>query len=769
MNYIEKVSQYFNTPVSFELDDKIHRFGKKKEFWAIGKKWIYQNNEYYQIKYGNFKDAGAQVHTINSWDGQDLTKGESTSIRQRIKTINVQVDAEKQEKYKKCRDVWGPIFKTLPVESELHEYCKHKGLDSNFTAKISDATIKEIHLYPGTLCIPVYNVNKQLTGVQRIYKKKDVFEKRYSTGLELKGSVCPLSSFKDAPLVYLCEGFATGASVQMATETPTIICFQANNIQASIETIREINPACKIIICADRDLHPDDPLVHKIGEKKAKYAAKKFNDCMVKLVEFPEGSPDHWSDFNDAHNFVSLDYIKKQLTINEDKFEEEGFAKDIKNKFVFYDDNDKMQWDYHRLKAYFEKIHHYRYLCDIDKVIAWNGTHYEFLEDQQIKAFAEEHFPDMALEKQRREFLGLIKACNLASEDFFHYKNIEGLINLKNGVYDFVNNKMLPHSPSFHFQHVIPIDYDADANCPHWEDLMCNVVCQRKHLHDAVEEFMGFCISNMDYTKFNQSLIFDGSGSNGKSTIIRAIQELCGVQNSSSISIAETATNRFLLGSMAHKLVNFSEEEPKKLFAETGQFKKMTGGSPIFAEKKGKQGYQTENRTKLIMSYNEMPYLPDASVGMRRRLLIIPFDLNFEKNPGMKKLRIKEKLSDEMSGILNNAIAGLRRLIANGKFTEVPESDRKINEMINSSDSVRSWFDEEIIYTKDPNDKKFTDSLYASYSNYLGTNNPRTSKARFMKKIKLIFQERGYNYENKTSTIDGLNGRAVVRIKLRLT
>lgn len=756
MEYIKHVSDYFGIQVDFPLDDEIHRFGKKKEFWVVGRQWNYKSNQYWQVKYGNFKQAVSDkdYRTFSSWEGNQLTKNESISIRKQTETINAKIELQKQEKYKTARDIWGPIFRSLPPESEKHPYIIHKGLDSNFSARISDISNSDIHLYPGTLCVPVYNVKGEIAGVQRIYEKNKTFEKRYCTGLELKGSICPIGRFRGAPLIYVCEGYATGASIHMATDLPVIVCFQASNILASIQTVRTINPECKIVICADRDLHPNDPISHQIGEKKAKFAASKTNNCIVRVVEFPQGSPDNWSDFNDAHQFApnGLNFIKKQLEINLEKFEEEEFKKDIKRGFTEIDENEKTKRKYHRLLAFFQKKHHYRYISDQDRIVVWKDTHYEYVSDRWVKGFAQQYFnyPACESESQRAEFFNLVKSTNIVSDSFFSHENTKGLINLKNGVYDYENDKILSHDPKYHFQYVIPVDYDPNAICPIWDSLMQNVCCQRKHLQDVIEEFMGFAISDMEYDRFNKALILDGSGSNGKSTVIRAIKRLCGDKNCSSISMADIPNNRFLIASMVGKLINFSEEEPKKVFSESGYFKKLTGGSPLFAEDKGKKGFSVENRTKLILSYNEVPYLPDSSLGMKRRLLIVPFDLNLELKSESDKMisHVQEKLDREMSGILNRAIDGLKRLIDNKNFTDIPESTAKIDRMIRESDTVRDWFEECVIHTGREADKVSTNRLYESYLDHLGGNS-KVKKPGLTKKIKKILEEKNLPYEKK--------------------
>lgn len=747
MEYLKKVNDYLETNAEFFLDGAFHRFGEKKECWAVGRKWNYQEKEYWQVTCGNFKKSEAQNKTFKSWDETKLSSGEKKSIAVKAKGLSKVIVNEEKLKQKEAQQTWEKVFNELPASSPLHSYCKSKKLETNCIARVANERKSQISLYPKTLCIPIYNSRGELAGVQRIYKRGKKFEKRFAKGTEIKGSLCALSNYKKAKVIYVCEGFATAVSIFEVMKLPTVICFQASNILDACLTIRKQNADCKLIICADRDL-----LSENIGEVKAQKAASVLTNCIVKVVRFPENSSETLSDFNDLAQMENgKQQLEQQLKIDVENFVEEEFKSDLENGFTYETKKGKRVRDYQRLLEFFRKKHSPKYVYEEKRMLVWTGTHYRPIKDQEIKTFAQKYFnyPPCENEKQRVEFLSLVKASEGVAADFFDYKNTKGLINLKNGVYDYENELFLAHDPKYPFRHTLPIKYNRNALCPTWDKLMQNLSLQRKHFQDAIEEFMGFAISDMEYDRFNKALILDGGGSNGKTTVIRAIKKLCGEKNCSAISMTAIPLNRFLISGMADKLVNFSEEEPKKVFSESGHFKKLTGGSPVYTEKKGKDGYSIESRTKLILSYNEAPYLSDSSLGMKRRLMIIPFDLNLEKHPEFIIENIQEKLESEMSGILLKAIKGLKRLLDNKKFTEIPESKSKIDRMIQESDTVRDWFEECVIYTGNKEDKVSSQRLYESYLYHLGTNFSKLKKPGLTKKIKKILEEQGLYYEHK--------------------
>lgn len=91
--------------------------------------------------------------------------------------------------------------------------------------------------------------------------------KRFLAGGRTSGGCCILGELQGDDPVAICEGYATGASVQAATGWPVVIAFYANNLKAVAETICEKFTGLKIIIAADNDADtPDNPGVTKATE-----------------------------------------------------------------------------------------------------------------------------------------------------------------------------------------------------------------------------------------------------------------------------------------------------------------------------------------------------------------------------------------------------------------------------------------------------------------------------------------------------------------------
>ena len=129
---------------------------------------------------------------------------------------------------------------------------------------------------------------------------------------------------------------------------------------------------------------------------------------------------------------------------------------------------------------------------------------------------------------------------------------------------------------------------------------------------------------------------------------------------------------------------------------KTGKIKALTAGEPISINRKNKQEVTLVLPTKLVFLVNELPMLNDTSMGFERRLLILPFLQTFTSDKQDKNL--PKKLSSEISGILNWAIIGLKRLIEqNYQFTVSESMKRAKEQYLGVANPVERFVDETIV------------------------------------------------------------------------
>ena len=125
----------------------------------------------------------------------------------------------------------------------------------------------------------------------------------------------------------------------------------------------------------------------------------------------------------------------------------------------------------------------------------------------------------------------------------------------------------------------------------------------------------------------------------------------------------EQDTMRYLI---ANKLFNYSEETSLRALSDSSLFKTLVTGGNITIRQLYAQPYIAENRTKLIISANQLPQTRDTSNGLLRRLAIIKMEAVFNPEVEGHDYFIKDKLMAELPGIYNLLIEAYGRLKERG-------------------------------------------------------------------------------------------------------
>lgn len=165
----------------------------------------------------------------------------------------------------------------------------------------------------GNLIIPMRNVDGMFRGFQAIAPDG---QKSFAKGIEKKGNFHLIGADSIGPEVLICEGYATGASLHMASGKPVAVAFDSGNLAPVAEAIRSRNPDTAITICADNDhALTRDGKPYNPGMEKAELAAAKVNGKVLSPVFTAKEKAQGLTDFNDLHKSRGIAAVKKQLGI----------------------------------------------------------------------------------------------------------------------------------------------------------------------------------------------------------------------------------------------------------------------------------------------------------------------------------------------------------------------------------------------------------------------------------------------------------------------
>ncbi|WP_309597247.1 DNA primase family protein [Enterococcus hirae] len=218
--------------------------------------------------------------------------------------------------------------------------------------------------------------------------------------------------------------------------------------------------------------------------------------------------------------------------------------------------------------------------------------------------------------------------------------------------------------------------------------------------------------------KENAFLIGYGSGANGKSLLFALLAKLVGECNTSSSGIS-AFQSRFGMEVMHNKLLNLATESDVNSF-ETATLKAVTAGEPITLNRKGIKEITCILPTKFIFLMNHLPLITDSSYGFSRRLLILPFPRTFR--PEEQDPFLLEKMTLELSGILNFALEGAKRLIKNGYQFTISDLMNEAKEQFLGCVHPLSYFKAHYL-SKNPTRKVESNLLFQTFQKMLKEKN----------------------------------------------
>ncbi len=244
------------------------------------------------------------------------------------------------------------------------------------------------------------------------------------------------------------------------------------------------------------------------------------------------------------------------------------------------------------------------------------------------------------------------------------------LLGAENGVIDLYTGQLRDGRPEDFITMSTYLNFDPDAKCPRWEQFIKEIFPDPE-LADWIRRVLGYSISG-DAT---EHLVFMGygSGGNGKTRFLNAVRAALGdyAQNTpfSTFALPKTTTTNDLAALENARFV-ISSETTEGTHLNEERIKTISGEDPVDARFLYKEFASFEPHLKLWLFVNHKPQITDDSVGIWRRMRLIPFTKQFIGQDADKQLG--NKLRAEASGILAWLVQGCMEWQRRG-LTPIPE------------------------------------------------------------------------------------------------
>ena len=315
----------------------------------------------------------------------------------------------------------------------------------------------------------------------------------------------------------------------------------------------------------------------------------------------------------------------------------------------------------------------------------WNGRCYETLETEKTLAHRvvkDSHFPfnkskgvaDTVKGFVSREKLRL--PCLLDAPEKDPGINIvvrNGIVNVDDVMFN-EDVSLREHDMNYFTTVALPYNYDPNAKCPRWMQFLQDCFNDEK-LERECQKMFGYLISGSN--KQQKLFLLQGPSRAGKGVMCRVIKELIGADNAAS-PILSNFDDRFALEPLVGKplilVPEANERDQSKITNKiTDIIKSITGGDPLDVPRKGIPSLNNVTLPgRIVMACNRIPAFVDSSGALLNRMHILPFTQSFI---GREDLDLEKNLLNEMSGILNWAIEGLRiLLVEDNRFFETEQA-----------------------------------------------------------------------------------------------
>lgn len=265
--------------------------------------------------YKAFPDAPAAVWWKNWRTGEEgtwsavsdseMSKEERKTLKARIEKAKEEARREQAERWEKAAERAGELWEAATVATGNHPYLQRKEVPS-FGLREDDK---------GQLVVPVLDESGKIQSIQFILSEKSVNEadKRFLKDGKTAGGYFPIPA-KDGshagPLL-IAEGYATAASLHMATGYACLVAFNAGNLEAVSRMARGKYPDREILLAGDNDcgtVKPDGT-PYNPGEEAATKAASAIGGKLAVCPAIDGGK----ADFNDLHTRRSLEAVRQAV------------------------------------------------------------------------------------------------------------------------------------------------------------------------------------------------------------------------------------------------------------------------------------------------------------------------------------------------------------------------------------------------------------------------------------------------------------------------
>jgi len=280
----------------------------------------------------------------------------------------------------------------------------------------------------------------------------------------------------------------------------------------------------------------------------------------------------------------------------------------------------------------------------------------------------------------------------------------------RNGYYDPINKKIVPHDPRYRTVNQLPHEYypEGKPKGELTESWLNNLMGADDK--EMLLQYAGYCCTT-DIRQQKYMIVY-GIGGTGKSTLINLVESMIGKNNISAVALDELS-QRFSAYNLMWKLLNSCADLKIDILDDSATIKKLSGEDGMMAEPKGRQAIRFNSYARLMFSTNQLPIIKqERSDAFYRRLLILPMN----KKPKEQDPFFSEKLQREIDYFIRLCMDALGRLYESKKIHVAESSVKAVKQLRQDSDVTQAFLDARTV--TDPSGKIERSELFEGFETF---------------------------------------------------
>ena len=336
------------------------------------------------------------------------------------------------------------------------------------------------------------------------------------------------------------------------------------------------------------------------------------------------------------------------------------------------------------------------------------------------------------------------------------------LFNCQNCVINLKTGEAIQHDPSLLLSKISNVIYDPEVRSEDFDRFIHEIMMDDEDKILYLQKVFGYSLTG-EGTQEQCYICYGSTTRNGKSTLLDVIGYVMGdySMNIQPETLAQKDKNsRTASGDIARlngcRFLHMSEP-PKRMKFDVALLKTLLGRDPITARHLYEREFEFIPIFKLVINTNFLPVVSDDTLFSSERVKVITFDRHFEPEEQDRRLKGRLKRDDNVTGIFNWCLDGLRAFQEDGGILIEPDAVKRATEDYRQkSDKIQNFIDDVLIHA--PGFNTQIKDAYQTFGTWCHENGFGVeNKSNFIEELK------SKGVYSKTGTVNGQTVRNVIK------